>query len=110
MRGNKSCPLYSQLRPQKRIFALRHVRFTPKSGHSQRKNRCPLRVKSGHQTTLPVFATDRRLLWREYFCESLALSRDDYHLGFAGELMWIETIQELVQRTADVICDLRRHP
>ena len=24
---------YSQLRLQKRIFALRHVRFTPKSGH-----------------------------------------------------------------------------
>ena len=32
MRRNKSCPLYSQLRPQKRIFALRHVRFTPESG------------------------------------------------------------------------------
>src|SRR4029453_5662679 len=28
MRRNKSCPLYSQLRLQKRIFALRYVRFT----------------------------------------------------------------------------------
>src|SRR5262249_24718681 len=42
MRRNKSCPLYSQLRPQKRIFALRHVRFTPKSGHVQCTSACPL--------------------------------------------------------------------
>src|SRR5262249_40317634 len=49
MRRNKSCPLYSQLRPQKRIFALRHVRFTPKSGHVQCTSACPLWANSGHE-------------------------------------------------------------
>jgi len=29
-----------------------HVRFTPKSGHLQRKHRCPLRANSGHRVRL----------------------------------------------------------
>jgi hypothetical protein len=47
-RRNKSCPPYSQLRLQKRIFALRHVRFTPESGHVRCKGLCLLWAKSGH--------------------------------------------------------------
>jgi hypothetical protein len=49
MRRNKSCPLYSQLRPQKWTFVLRHVRFTPESGHVQCKSQCPLWANSGHR-------------------------------------------------------------
>ena len=49
MRRNKSCPLYSQLRLQKRIFALRHVRFTPESGHVRRTSLCLLWAKNGHR-------------------------------------------------------------
>jgi hypothetical protein len=40
MRRNKSCPLYSQLRLQKRIFALRHVRFS--GGEARLVRREPL--------------------------------------------------------------------
>ena len=29
-----------------------HVRFTPKSGHSRRKSKCPLWANSGHQRAL----------------------------------------------------------
>jgi hypothetical protein len=47
MRRNKSCPLYSQLRLQKRIFALRHVRFTPESRHVQCGSACLLWAISG---------------------------------------------------------------
>jgi len=47
-RRNKSCPLYSQLRLQKRKFALRHVRFTPESRHWRCKKKCPLWANSGH--------------------------------------------------------------
>jgi hypothetical protein len=38
---------YSQLRLQKRIFAFRHVRITPKSRHVQCGSACPLRANSG---------------------------------------------------------------
>ena len=47
LRRKKRCPLYPQQRPQKRISAQAHVRFTPKSGHVQRSTSCPLWAKSG---------------------------------------------------------------
>jgi len=37
MQCKRACPLCPQKRPQKRIPANGDVRFTPESGHSQRK-------------------------------------------------------------------------
>jgi hypothetical protein len=48
VRCTNPCPLYSQLRLQKRTSALRHVRFTAKSGHVQCIHLCVLWAKSGH--------------------------------------------------------------
>jgi hypothetical protein len=31
------------------VFAKRHVRFTPESGHSEVSLKCPLSARSGHQ-------------------------------------------------------------
>ena len=48
MQRNKACLLYPQQRPQKRISAKDHVRFTPKSGHVHCTSPCLLRANSGH--------------------------------------------------------------
>src|SRR5262249_39226199 len=88
MRRNKSCPLYSQLRPQKRIFALRHVRFTHKSGHVQCTSACPLWANSGHCATYSITSADVLegvSLWQCIFVD-LAVFHDDLEvLGGIGD-------------------------
>src|SRR5262245_18900358 len=47
----RSCLLFPQKRPQKRISAQGHVCFTPKSGRVQRSTSCPLWAISGPAVT-----------------------------------------------------------